>query len=261
MDFVIGHPRSGTQLLSAFLNAGGAAVSAHELLTTLAPEAVAACTEYYEGRRGAESIERILQCYERRPESAIRIDCNWKLAWILPPLVEHYPDARVLHLTREPRENVRSSYNLDYYGRLWSHPQYQTDEQRNLWLRWMPELRRDDWSSLSQFERNCAFWSETHRLLLAACESRRNYLRVRLEDLSDDSVMEDVFTFFHLAPPPREALDSVRRTRFNTKDDEKREVSALRPESLPPPAEWPEPVRATVRRLCGEMATRLGYSL
>jgi len=242
--------------MSELLNAGGDEVSAHELLTALAPEAVSACTDYYEGRRGAESIARILEHYDRRPRASLRVDCNWKLAWILPPLVEKYPDARILHLTREPRENVRSAYSLDYYGRLWSHPEYQTDEKRNYWLRWMPEIRRDDWDALSQLERNCVFWTETHRLILDACATRANYLRVRLEDLSDDATVGRVLAFFGVAAPPRDALEAVRRTRFNTKDNEKREVSALKPD-----APSPDELRAAVTRLCGEMAARLGYSL
>src|SRR5260370_3985838 len=118
----------------------------------------------------------------------------------------------------------------------------------------MPEVRRADWESLSQLERNCAFWTETHRLILEALAGRPSYLRMRLEDLGDDAAVERMARFFDVAPPDRDALAAVRRTRFNAKDDEKREGGALRSDILPQFAQGPAERPATPTRPGGEMA-------
>jgi hypothetical protein len=253
MDFVVGHPRSGTQLMSELLGASGP-VSEHELLPALTYEAVAVPTAFYEGRCHPTALARVLDAYRARPDRAVRIDCNWKLTWMLPPLLAAFPEARVLHLVRHPRDNVASTHALDYYGTLVDHPALQNDWRRNYWLRNMPRVRRADWDALSAFERNCAFWTESHRLILDGAGARAGYLRVRLEDLRDDAVVASVFEFLNVKMPPIDRIIAIRATRFNEKKGEKGEVASRRPD-----AGLTVERRAAVARLCGEMAARLGY--
>jgi Sulfotransferase family len=259
VDFVVGHPRSGTRFVCELLCAGEAGAAAHELLTTLEPRAVQACTDAYAGRVADDDVRAMVRAYRGQ---APRIDCNWKLTWILGPLLAEFPAARVLHLARDPRENVRSCVNLDYYGALVHDARYQTDEVRNAWLLAMPDVRRADWSALDAFARNCAFWTETHRLA-AEAERAGRYLRVRLEDLvADDGAARTVCAFLGVAPPGPDVLERVRAIRVNTKDDEKREVAALKPDVLPPAFDaWPAARRHALRALCGETARNLGYDL
>jgi hypothetical protein len=253
MEFVVGHPRSGTQLVAHLLNAA-APCAAHELLAAITPEAVSAPTEFYAGRADAAAIARLLDGYDARPDPRVRIDCNWKLTWILEPLLRRWPEARVLHLTREPRANVRSCFNLDYYGELWRKPEYQTDDERNRWLRWMPEVRRDDWPRLSPFERNCAAWTESHRLALAATAGRPRTLRLRMEELPGP-----IFEFFGLPRPSEAAIAAVLQTRVNAKADEKAEIARLKTDILPEYPAWTVERRRALESICGEMARKLGY--
>ena len=260
MDFVVGHPRSGTMFLAHLLNAGGTEVAAHEYLAQLSSRAVSLPTEYYEGRADDEEIRHLLDHYRYSWSPQIRVDSNWKLTWILPPLLRQFPNARIVHLVRDPRENVRSCYNLDYLGELQSRPEFRELERRNFWLAWMPRVRGLDWEAATPLERNCAFWSESHRLAREALDGHPNSLRVRLEDLGSDEVAGQLFARFDLPLPSREQLALARATAVNAKLEMKERVAAHK-SLLPRFEQWSAAEQETLRALCGETAQGLGYQL
>jgi hypothetical protein len=261
VDFVVGHPRSGTKLVAELLNAGQLGVAGHEHLVerTLLGTLIEAATEYYEGRLSGEEIKDLLGGAAAEP--SVQIDCNWKNTWILPPLLELHPGARVLHLVRDPRSNVIACHNLDYYGQLASRPAFEAYPMAR-WLQAMPRIRRPDWDGLSVFERNCAFWVETHRLVLDALSSRPEHsFRLRLESLSGREASLGVHRFFGLPVPKEEETARVLSTRVNTKVLDKRLIAEARSGILPRFEECPEAVQEALRRICGPMAARLGYDL
>jgi hypothetical protein len=117
MDFVVGHPRSGTMLVSRLLEAGQTNVSGHEVLYRLHNDLVWIASEYDAGRVDRHAVERLLSRYRDSDcPPGLRIDCNWKLTWILPVLLKAFPEARVVHLVRDPVDNIASCLALDYYG-------------------------------------------------------------------------------------------------------------------------------------------------
>jgi hypothetical protein len=255
VNFVVGHPRSGTTLVAQILNAGGASHARHEYLAQLSSMSVTLPTEYYAGRASGEAIERLLDHYDHTPTPWVTVDSNWKLTWILPVLLARYPEARVVHLTRDPAENVRSCFNLGFYGNLHEQPQFR---HRRLWLNAMPRIRRPDWDGLSRFERNCAFWTETHRLIAASAPPGR-LRRVRLADLHDDEVIRGLFDFFELPRPRRVQRRRSARRPVNTKARIKRALVRAGGEQLGDPAGWPASYREPLRSICGATARELGY--
>jgi hypothetical protein len=213
---------------------------------------------FYGGAASRDAVLRLLDHYEHTPTPWITVDSNWKLTWILPVALERYPNSRFLHLTRDPAENVRSCYNLDFYGVLHERPEFR---HRRFWLGAMPEIRRPDWGELSRFERNCAFWAETHRLIGESLPAAGGSRRMRLEDLHTDRALRGLFEFFELPLPRwRHRRLSARRP-VNTKTQIKEKVAQAGSEQLGDPAGWPAAYREQLRRICSEQALELGYRI
>jgi hypothetical protein len=243
--------------MAQILNAGGSQHCRHEYLAALSSQCVPVPTRHYAGQVSDDAVRRLLEHYDDPPTPWVSIDSNWKLTWILRPFLEKFPDARILHLTRDPRPNVLSCHNLDFYGELHTRPEFRT---RSFWMRWMPAVQRDDWEELSPFERNCAFWTETHRLALDV-QGHPQYRRVRIEDLHDMELVCGVFDFFGLSRPDRLRLFRAMRAKVNEKRSIKRRVTAMKADVLPPYDRWPAQTQKRLSELCGDTATALGYTL
>jgi hypothetical protein len=246
VNCVIGHPRSGTKLLAHILNAAGTENCRHEYLVRLSSMCVPVPSEYYAGRASEEEVVRLLRHYEFTQWPWVRIDSNWKLTWILPVFLKQFPEARVLHLSRDPRTNVRSCHNLDFYGELHHRPEFR---KRRYWLCWMPEIRRPDWAQMSPFERNCAFWTETHRLAFEGLTGHPNRLHVRLEDLHRRRSRTELFDFFDIARPTRVAGARSARMRVNDRSKLKAMLSLQKADTLPEHAQWPDALRHRLAEL------------
>jgi hypothetical protein len=260
MHFIVGHPRSGTHLLATLLNAAGLKVAMHETFVELSPgEAfIALATDYYEGLIGADAIkDAVVGC---RVPAGIKIDSSWKNTWVLPVLLELYPDARVLHLARDPRRNVIACQNLGYYGRSDAHAEFPIMRR---WLQAMPSIHRPDWEALSTFGRNCAFWTESHRLIL---ETRpvlaERYTMLRLEDISHVADVAGIFDFFQVAPPSAAAIEQILAKTSNPQAKVKERMKAY-PGNILLPAfeECSSECQNELRQICAPMATQLGYRL
>jgi len=243
---------------------------------------VPAAFAYYEQRRSAEEIKRLIKFYDMREE--IKVDSSWHSTWMLDPLLDVYPKGKFVHLVRDPRDNVRAMFNEhDFYGTLFTVP-----EAQDAFMRWcvrqnrswlyvlmynmlsnLPRIQRPDWEKLSSFERNCAFWAEGHRLILDSLSSRNEYLLVRLEDLGSDNgaTATRIFEFLELPVPPSDKLARALNTKVNSKEDsmwsEIRRIKTETNGSLLPHkyADWPREYQQTLTDMCGDTATRLGYQL
>lgn len=244
--------------MAHILNAGNQQHCRHEYLAALSSMCVPIPTQYYEGAVGDEAVNVLLSHYDYSPTPWITIDSNWKLTWILPVFLARYPESRVVHLVRDPRLNVTACHNLDFYGTLRFLDEFRA---RDFWLRWMPNVDLTGWSEFSPFEKNCAFWTETHRITARALAEHDWSLRIRLEDLGTDDALRRVYDFFDLPRPSRRDRVGASRARVNERNEVKRQILARKADALAPYEEWSPERRHRLAELCGETAAGFGYDL
>ena len=138
------------------------------------------------------------------------MDCSNKLTWIIPELIERFPQARFVHMFRDGRKVCASFYRKlrsEIYDdvsvsvlRRWlaGEIQYPPPPEKRYWwnipVRGMPFS--DSFDTFSQFERICYHWVESNRRILEDAESLippAHYLPVKLETLHSN---REYFTKF-----------------------------------------------------------------
>jgi hypothetical protein len=280
MKFVIGVPRSGTSFFSHLLNAAGP-VSVHEHLISLTGfEILKASKEFSEGKKTADQIRHLVRCYKIRPE--IQIDCNFVLTHVLPVILEEFPDSKFIHLTRGPADNVRSCINqLDFYGNFFEN--LKSQEYLFRWfvtqnMPWLFQLMKEihescpsykvpNWETMTQLEKNCIYWRESHGVILDTLSNKKNYMRVKLEDFkTDEGLVENIFSFFDLPKPKPEKIQRILHAPVNSSDDPMwAEFSRIKKELgipiLPKFSEWSQQEKEILVKTCGPIAGELGYEI
>ena len=267
MKFVIGVPRSGTSFFSHLLNSVGP-VNVHEHLLSLTGfQILKAARDYSEGKRSANQIRHLVRCYDFRPE--VPIDCNYAIT-------------HILHLIRDPRDNVRSCVNqLDFYGNLFDIPKGESalikwfvDQNRPWLFQAVKEIHEScpvfdvpHWAQMTQLEKNCVYWAESHRVILKNLAARKNYVQVRLEDFKDnEGLVKDIFNFLELPAPKPEKIQRLLGSIVNSSGDPMwSEFNRIKKELgiplLPKFSEWSNEDRQTLLKICGPIAKTLGYDL
>jgi hypothetical protein len=273
--FVVGHPRGGTKFMSELLNAEGEHIAGHESLFVLTSrENCLEIFDYYMGMRTNSAVRRILQSFKIVPE--ILFECDPFIQYALPPIVEEFPEAKFIHMTRDPRAQIPAMYNMgsyaiDIHGRVAGDrscliPEYKgypmVARPSNVQAL-LPIIKNCNWDSLNRFEKNCVFWRESHRLCLEHLSSRKGkYLLMKLEDISsNDDAVAKVFDFFGLTMPPIDVINRVRGIPANPRYIEKSITDQQLPDRLGEYSTWTEEQKATLKRLCSDISKQIGYEI
>src|SRR6266568_4553574 len=190
VNFVLGQPRGGKSYVVNALLASPSRITCllqnFETVTGYQIQKVA--RDYYEGRGPTtEAMRPFVRCLLR---AKVDVECSYILPWMLAPLLEEFPNAKFVHLARDPRGNVRSSYNEhDLYGDFFERPESVFEfvewsvAQRRPWMylvhreagRFYPRVRHfeSSWDGMSRLEKVCAFWNEGHRLIKETLGERK----------------------------------------------------------------------------------------
>ncbi len=198
--FVVGSGRSGTRSIFKLLS-GEASVEAHHEYACTHVQRVAA--KYFMGRYSKFEVACRLRAWHGAAvyysQAQTWVDCSNKLSWVIEPLLEVFPDARFVHLTRDGRKVVGS-----YFNKL--APEIYDDDSVAILSSWLensqlpepPPEKRYWWNvpqagqpfcaefqSFDQFRRICYHWREVGRVIEesfgAVPEAQR--ITVKLEDL------------------------------------------------------------------------------
>jgi hypothetical protein len=203
--FILGSGRSGAGMAAKLFD-GVAHIEAHHDYVRDACQREAAL--YFMGlmskTRMAERLQAIYGAAAHYSPATYFIDSSTKLAWAADVLVEVFPQAKLVHLTRDGRK-VSSSFFHKFGGQVYSdhrvkalqtwlarpdlHPM--PPPQEDFW--WVIPQKgqpfQADFAAFDQFQRCCYQWTESNRCIADALagipEARK--LQVQLEALTADA--------------------------------------------------------------------------
>ena len=182
-------------------------------------------------------------------EKPHHIDANnflYGLASITPEL---YPNLKVLHIVRDPRDYVTSQLNFSRQKRTSFIGNYLVPFwQPNPFL--VGELPLSRAFGFSRFEKYCWVWDFKNRVMSWLESSATPYLRVRFEDLFNrepEIAFKQITDFFGL--PPAE----------NVREKFREPANASKPTFFPEWRDWSPKQARQLQSLCGRQMTSFGY--
>lgn len=178
------------------------------------------------------------------------VDSNNHLYALVAIAPQLYPNLRVVHLVRDPRSYVRSHLN-------WARQRPKSFVANYLLPFWQPhpfllgEMPLGRAIALSRFERFCWIWDFKNRLIASAATPGTPYLRLRFEDLFENSEPEPHFRrlldFMGLPEIPGVGVEA------------RRPHNETRRRRYPPWREWTPAQCARLHALCATRMAEYGY--
>lgn len=196
------------------------------------------------------------QAWKRAVEPALRrcrkpfyIDSNNHLYALVPREPSLYPNLKVIHIVRDPRDYVRSHIN-------WARHRRKSFVANYLTPFWQPnaalvgEMSWREWRRFSSLERFAWIWDFKNRLI-ASLEGRVPYLRVKFEHFfqhpSPEDAVHRMLRFIGL--PALDTPASIFQQRVNPN----------RGASFPRWQEWTPLQCRQLERICGATMQEYGY--
>lgn len=178
------------------------------------------------------------------------IDANCFLYGLAALAPELYPNARIIHIVRDPRDYVTSHLNFSR--------QKETSFIANYFVPfWQPNpflAGKIPWKRIfnfTRFERYCWIWDFKNRVMSSLEGTETAYLRVRFEDLFE-------------TPHPLETFNAI--TDFiglprknDIADYFQKRVNQAGRSAFPDWADWSPRQCAQLQEICGEQMARYGY--
>lgn len=201
-------------------------------------------------KSGVKAVWTLLKGNEIRTcEKEFHLDANnfmYGLASLYPEL---YPNLKVLHIVRDPRDYVTSQLNFSRQKRTSFIGNYLVPFwQPNPFL--VGELPLSRALGFTRFEKYCWVWDFKNRVMSKLEDSTASYLRIRFEDLfntNPENTFRQITSFFGLAPVEN----------FHEKFNEPANTS--KPTFFPEWRDWTYKQAAQLQSLCGKQMRQFGY--
>lgn len=225
MFFVLSTGRAGSRTISNLLSQCSDALCLHEPVPYLVEETAA----YRYGELPLESL--VAQLRETRPQQMggrTYGESNNRLSLAVPALVEAFPDARFIWLTRDGRDVVASGHQRGWFDStrirdtVWERNRLRADH--------LGEMSNEKWEELPPFDRVCWLWNRTNEIIrddLNTLDPDR-WRHVRLEDL-DHPTLDDLAEFLEISAPANWAIPQLnaRTTTPNATDTRANRVARV----------------------------------
>ena len=247
--FVLSTGRVGTRTVARLLGMAPKVLAFHEPLPKLYVfNKLAYCADNHEGPR-----EALLQGFKEARGIYLRpctrtgrryVETSPQVTFLAPLVAQALPNAKFVHLIRDPRQVVRSGVRRGWYG---GHMQ---DSTRITPLGGQPAAT---WGQWEQLQKLAWLWQETNRYI-EAFTSRLDsgqYTRVFSENLfnGNERTLTKLFSMLDSEPPPGRKVKSVLDTKMN----------AQKTGACPEVSSWTPAQKQRVWDIAGPLAERYGY--
>ncbi len=209
-----------------------------------------------------------LQRLEIRKELAQRdvnryVESNNNMAYLLPQIFDLWPQAKFIHIVRNGRDFVRSSFSKKVVSRSTNQldAMFMTDDdkRRRLQAGDLPgDPYCDRWAEISRFEKLAWYWMTKDRLICDALEGHPAAIRIRFEDLFDSAKGVDCLLqmLAHL-----ELTDALKVEQGEIARLMGKRVNESSSYLLPGPSEWSAEQQQQFNDIAGPHMRRLEYDV
>lgn len=250
--FVLSTGRVGTETLDALFQPLGSIFSYHEPKPSLYRLSKAAYE--YEKESLAENIlqeafltartdlfQYSLACHKGYVETSPQV------TFLAPIVLKIIPNAKFIHLARDPRDVIRSGMRRKWFD---GHPNDPTrivprpdSSHSPLWARYSP------------FQKNVWLWNETNHWILEFSKAlaTNQFLFLRSEDMfaGKSDILANLFAFLDVPSPSSMKINQVLNKKLN----------AQKSGEFPSATSWTDEMKAFLLEVADDTATQLGYHL
>lgn len=231
--FVVSTGRSGSTTIARALNQHPDVTCLHEPH----PALIRLSTLWAEGARDRDRLRDDLGAIYEAVVTPTRVygESDQNLSLLLDPLLERFPEARVVWLIRDGRDVVASGMARGWYGGEVARGVLRGawDEHRLHGHR-LGDVPEAEWAAMTPFEKNCWYWAYINRTVRERLEplDPSQWVQVKLETMAGQ--VDDVFALLGVLP---------------TEVAVERHNPSQRPTR--PATDWTDEEQAAFARICG----------
>jgi len=250
--FVLSTGRAGTETLDALLNLAQNVFSYHEPTPTL--YRLSKLAYKYEKELLAKELLRESFLTARTDLLKYSLDCGRgyvetspQVTFLAPIILDTIPQARFIHVVRDPRAVIRSGMRRKWYD---GHPNDST--------RIMPHPDSSDgkqWNSYNAFQKNLWLWTETNRWIMRFLSNvpQTQKILLRAEDIfsGSETTVADMYNFIASEPPSKRSIKKILGKHLNAQENGE----------FPESSRWGNDLNRLLAEVAGNTAKQLGYEV
>lgn len=126
------------------------------------------------------------------------------IGYYVDGLFSLFPDAKFIHMYRDPKTHIISSYNRGLY--------IKNDRTKFIYELWQrPEADDLKWKKLSRIEKCCWYWTNYNTFVMDKLEKipEENQITIKFEDFTNGVHIEKIFGFLGLILPSQDKIQEV----------------------------------------------------
>lgn len=126
------------------------------------------------------------------------------LGYYIRGLHAHFPNAKFIHIYRNPKTHIISSYNRGLYLK-----NAKTKFLYELWQK--PKGKSPKWKRLTRLEKCCWYWTNYNTYVMNKLDKipKENQITIRFEDFTQGKYIDEIFEFLGFEVPPEEQIKDI----------------------------------------------------